>query len=122
MARHGKTRRKLNRVPTVSPTVSAYCPLPPQPLKTGRIAGCVFHGVRDLTVPQVILNQAGIRALIGQSKAAAMAQHVRASVQRQGGRCAVFSEQQIDSRAVQRFALAAYKERFVLHPSGKPPR
>src|SRR5262249_659617 len=43
---------------------------PPQPLKTGRIAGCVSNRVLNIAMSQIILNQAGIRALIGQSKAA----------------------------------------------------
>src|SRR5262249_24474351 len=84
----------------------------PQPLKASGISRRVPYCVLDISVSQIILNQAGIRALIGQSKAAAMAQHMRASMQRQGSRCAVFSEQQIDSRAVQRLALAADKECF----------
>jgi hypothetical protein len=39
--------------------------LPPQPLEPRRIGGGVFDGVSDGAMPQVILNQPRIRALVG---------------------------------------------------------
>ena len=44
-----------------------------------------------------------------------MAQHVRISEQRQGSRGTKFPQKQVNRRAVQRFALRAYKER----PTGR---
>ena len=51
--------------------------LPPEPFKPCRVGGGVPDGVLNIPVPQIVLNQPRIRALVGQGKAAGMAQHVR---------------------------------------------
>ena len=51
--------------------------LSPKSLEPRRIGRGVAHGVLNIPVSEVILNQARVRALIGQSEAAGMAQHVR---------------------------------------------
>jgi hypothetical protein len=58
-------------------------------------------------VSEVILNEPRIRALVGQGEAASVAEHVgvRERGQRSGG--AVFSQSQVDGRAVQRLPLLA---------------
>jgi hypothetical protein len=64
------------------------------------------------------LNEPRICALIGKGEAAGMAQHVRISEQRQGSGGTKFPQKQVNGRAVQRFALRAYKERLTgrFHP------
>src|SRR6266478_6861372 len=49
---------------------------------------------------EVILNEPSIRALIGQSEAASVAQHVGMDEQGQGSGGAVFSQEQVNGRAV----------------------
>ena len=50
--------------------------LPPQLLEPCRVGGGVTHGVLNIAVPEIVLNETCVRALIGESKAAGMAQHV----------------------------------------------
>jgi hypothetical protein len=66
----------------------------------------------------VILNEPRIRALIGEGEAAGMAQHVGMGAKGQGSGGAVFLQEQVDGRAVQRLALLAHKKRLAgrLHP------
>ncbi len=72
----------------------------------------------NVPVPQVVLNQARVHALIGKGKAAGVAQHVGMGEQGQGSEGAVFAQRQIDSRTVQRRTLLTDKERLAgrLHP------
>ena len=51
--------------------------LPPQPLKPCRIGRRVSDGVLDISMPQVVLNQSRVGALVGQGKATRVAQHMR---------------------------------------------
>ena len=82
----------------ITPTRRAEAPAsPPQPLEPRRVRGGIADGVLNVPVPQVILNQARVCALIGKGKAAGVAQHVGMGEQGQGGECAVFSQGQIDS-------------------------
>ena len=67
----------------------------------------------NVPVSEVILNEPSIRALIGQGEAASVAQHVGMGEQGQGSGGAVFSQEQVNGRAVQRLALLAYKERLA---------
>jgi hypothetical protein len=50
--------------------------LPPQLLKPCGVGGGVAHGVLNLAVPEIVLNQASVLTLIGKSKVAGMSQHV----------------------------------------------
>ena len=40
------------------------------------VCGGVAHGVLNVAVPEIVLDQPGVRALVGESKTAGMAQHV----------------------------------------------
>jgi hypothetical protein len=53
-----------------------YLHLPPQLLEPCGIAGGVPDGVLNVAMPEIILNQPHIRALIGQGEAAGVAQHM----------------------------------------------
>lgn len=64
-----------------------------------------FDGMFDLAMPEVILNQPRIRALVGQSEAASVSQHVRMSGEGQGSGEARRLQKKIDGRAMQRLAL-----------------
>src|SRR5262245_30469205 len=61
---------------------SSHPRLPPQPLKPCRIGGRVHDGVLNVPVSQVVLYQPRIGSLVGEGKAAPMAQHVWVSVNR----------------------------------------
>ena len=69
-------------------------------------------------MPEVILNEPGIRALIGKGEAASVAEHVGMGEQGQGCGGAVFSQSQIDRGSVQRLPLLTDKEGPAgrLHP------
>jgi hypothetical protein len=56
----------------------------PQLFEPGRVGGRVLDGVLNVPMPQVILNEPRIRALVGKSEAANVAQHVRMGKQGQG--------------------------------------
>jgi hypothetical protein len=59
-----------------APELSLLRDLPLQLLEPRRISGGVTDGVLNVVVPEIVLDQAGVRALVGESKAAGMAQHV----------------------------------------------
>jgi len=67
--------------------------------------------VLNVAVPQIVLNQAGVGALVGEGKATCMAQHVGMNGHRQPGLLAVLAQRQVDGRAVQGLALLAEEER-----------
>lgn len=46
-------------------------------METPRVTGRVPDGMMYVSVPQIILNQAGIQSLIGQSISASMPEHMR---------------------------------------------
>lgn len=50
--------------------------LPPQLFKPCRVGGGVADGVLNVAVPEVVLNEPNVCALVGAGKAAGMAQHV----------------------------------------------
>jgi len=56
----------------------------PELLKPRRVGRGVLDGVLDVAVPEVILNEPRIGALVGQGEAASMAQHVRVGAKGQG--------------------------------------
>jgi len=74
--------------------------------------------VLNVAVPEIVLNEPGVRALIGESKAAGMAQHVGMNGHRELGLLAVFVQQQVDGRTVQGLVLLTEEERppWGLHP------
>ncbi len=57
-------------------------PYAPEPR---RIRGRVPHRMPDIPVPQIILNQPGVRPVISQRIAAGMPQHMRMSTHRETG-------------------------------------
>src|SRR5436305_667208 len=58
-------------------TNAAWLTLPPQPFKPCRIRGRVLDGMLNIPVPEIVLNQPRVGALVGQGEATRMAQHVR---------------------------------------------
>jgi hypothetical protein len=56
--------------------------------------------VLNVAVPEIVLNEAGIRALVGEIKAAGMAQHVGMKGDGQLGFHAAFAQGDVDGRAV----------------------
>lgn len=59
--------------------------LTPQSLEPRGVGGRVANGVLDVAVPQVILDQAGVCALVGQRKTTGVPEHVR--MRSEGQRC-----------------------------------
>lgn len=58
--------------------------LPPKLFKPRRVGGCVSHGVLNVPVSKIVLDQARVRALVGQGEPAGVPQHVRMSGQGKG--------------------------------------
>ena len=85
--------------------------LPPQPLETRRVRGGVAHGVLNVPVPQIVLNEADVCALVGEGKAAGMAKQVGMDGDRELGLLAVFAQGQVVGRAVQGLELLTEEER-----------
>ena len=83
---------------------------PPQLFEACRIGRRVLDGVLNVPVSEVILNEPRIRALVGQSEAASVAQHVGMGEQGQGSGGAVCPQEEIDRRTVQRLPLLADKQ------------
>ena len=59
--------------------------LPPKPLEPRRIGRRIAHGVLNVPVAQIVLNQSRVRALIRKGEAASVAEHVRMGGQGQVG-------------------------------------
>jgi hypothetical protein len=74
--------------------------LPPQLLEPRRIGGGVPDDVLIVPVPQIVLDEAGVCALVGEGIVAGIAQHVGTNGHRQLGLLAVFVQGQVDGRAV----------------------
>ncbi len=68
-------------------------------------------------MPQVILNEPRVRALVVKREAASVTQHVRMSKQGQRSHGAVFLQGEIYGRAVQRPALLTHKKRLAASAS-----
>ena len=64
----------------------------------------------NVPVPQIVLNEAGVRPLVGKSKATGVAQHVGRNGHRELGLPVVFAQGEVDSRAVQGLALLTEEE------------
>ena len=92
--------------------------LPPQLLKPVRIGGGIEHGMLNFAMSEIVLNEPGFSALVGEGKAAGMAQHVGMDVHRELGLLTVFVQQQVDGRAVQGLAPLTEEERppWGFHP------
>lgn len=58
---------------------------PPYSSEPGRVTRRVAHRVPDVPVPQIILNQPGVRSVISQRVTTGMTQHVRMGTYRQSG-------------------------------------
>ena len=85
----------------------------PELHKSCGVRGRVPDSVLNAPMPKIVLDEPRVRALVGQGKAASVAQHVRMSEQGKGSRGAVFSQRQVDSRPMQRHPLPAYEERLA---------
>ena len=71
-------------------------------------------------MPQIVLNQPGIRALIGQSEAAGMAEHVRMGGQGEPGQLPVVAHGGPDGAAIERRAALADEEGFPRRGHRRP--
>ena len=60
--------------------------LTPQLLKSRRVGSGVADDVLNIAVPETVLNEAGVCALVGESNAAGMAQHVGSATGAQANR------------------------------------
>ena len=92
--------------------------VPPQPLKLCRIGRRVHDGVLNIPVPQIVLNELCVCALIGQGKAARVAQHVWVRFEGQDCKSAIVTDHQPCRLTAQRAAPFADKEsvHLRLHP------
>ncbi len=64
----------------------------------------------NVAVPEIVLDQPGVRAQVGESKAAGMAQHVGMNGNGELGLLDVLVQQQVDGRAVQGLAPLTEEE------------
>ena len=79
-----------------------------------------MDGVLDIPVAEVILNEPGIRALIGQGEAAGMTEHVGVSGQGQPGLFAIAADGRPDGAAIERPAPFADEKIFPRRIQGRP--
>jgi hypothetical protein len=98
--------------------MSSAIRLSPQLFEPCRVRGSVLDGVLNVPVSKKILNESRVGSLVGQSKAASVAEHVRMGNEGQGSGQAVRFQKQIDRRSMQRPALLADKETLAgwFHP------
>ena len=96
--------------------------LPPQLLEPRRVGGGVAHRVLDVAVAEVVLDQPGVRALVGQGVAAGVAQHVRVGGQRQPGPLAALTDRQPRGLAAQGAAPLADEKSVRRRPHRVPLR
>ena len=96
--------------------------LPPQLIEPCRIGGGVADGVLDVAMPEVVLDQPGVRALVGQGVAARVAQHVRIGGQGQPGPLAAPAHRQPRGLAAQRPASLADEKGVRRRPHRLPLR
>src|SRR2546421_12024776 len=93
---------------------AVWLTLPPQPFKPCRIGGGVHDGVLNIPVPQVVLDQPCIGALVGQGEAARVAQHVRMRVHGQACALAIGADRQPGGLTAERASPLTDKERVRL--------
>ena len=84
----------------------------PQLFEPRRIGSRVFDRVLNVAVSEIILNEPGIRALVGEGETASVAQHVRMSEEGQGSGAAVSLQEKMHRRSMQRLAAFTDKKRF----------
>jgi hypothetical protein len=70
--------------------------LPPQLLKPRWIGGGVANGVLNVAVPEIVLNQAGVSTLVGESNTAGMAQRVGMDGKGKAGLLSIIAQGQVD--------------------------
>jgi hypothetical protein len=87
---------------------------PPQFFKALGVGSGIAHGMLDIPVPQIVLNQPGIRTLVGQRKTAGMAQHVRMRWQGQSRFFAIASQQGPEGLAGEGSASGTQKQRLTV--------
>ena len=87
-----------------------WCVSAPQLLEPGGVARGLFDGALNVAMSEIILNEPRVIALVGERKAAGVAEHVRMGQEGQGGGLAVCLQSQIDRGRVQRLPLLADKE------------
>ena len=94
--------------------------LPPQPLEPRRVGSGIFDGVLNIPVSQVVLNQPRVGALVGQGKAACMAQHMRVSIHGQACELAIGADRQPGRFTAQGATPFTDKERISLRLHSRP--
>jgi hypothetical protein len=88
--------------------------LSPQLLKPGRIGGGVPDGVLNVSMPEIILNEPRIRALISKRKATGMAQYVQMGKEGEGGGLTVRFQSEIGGvRSPHREFTRGHKQRVI---------
>ena len=86
---------------------------PPQFLKPRRVGRGVAHGVLDVAVPEIVLDEPGVGSLVGQGIAAGMPQHVGVRLDGQSGRLAVAPDQGPDGFPAQGGAQCREEKRIA---------
>jgi hypothetical protein len=98
--------------------------IPPQPLKPCRVGGSVPDGVLNIPMPQVVLDEPRVRALVGEGVAAGVAEHVGMGFDGQACESAIVADHHPGGLAVQRPAPFTHEESVGvgLHPGavGQP--
>jgi hypothetical protein len=87
--------------------------LPPKPFKPRRIGRRVSHGVLNIPMSQIVLNEPRVCALIGQGEAARMAEHVRVRVHGQACELPIAADHEPYRLSAERAAPLADEERVV---------
>lgn len=87
------------------------CSSPPKLFKPRRVGGRISHGVLNVPVPKVVLDQARVCPLIGQGEAAGVAEHVGMSGQGKARRFAIALDRNPSGFPAQRPASLTHEKR-----------
>jgi hypothetical protein len=86
--------------------------VPPEPCKPCGVGGGVPDGVLNIPLPEIVLHQPCIGALVGEGEAAGMAQHVRVRVHGQAGELSIAADHVPDRLPAQRATALTDKKRI----------
>ena len=87
--------------------------LPPQSFKSRRVRGRVSDGVLNVPVSQIVLNQPRVCALVGEGKAACMAEHMRMRLDGQACALPIGANHQPGGFTAERAALRLFFAAFM---------
>src|SRR2546422_3387832 len=94
--------------------------LPPQPFKPCGIGGGVLDGMLNIPMAEIVLNQPRIGTLVGEGKAAGMAEHMRVCLNRQACVFAIAADHEPYRLTTERAAPLTIRLRLHSRPFRQP--